>query len=235
MTKTNPLAHPINAAMAAITLVTALSWGLVGTATAQVAGATTTLGITVTESTQLALGWSVKKTLLGKVVYNETGTKVGKVEDLIITPDKNLSYVIVGAGGFVGIGRHDVAIPVAQIRDQAGRLVMAGATQASVKALPQFEYADDGTRRQRFVAMTEKKLAEARLSLVDLEHRSAAASADAKVKLGEQVTTVQGELKSAEGQLTRLKQAAVARWHEFEGDVSTATDKLRKSLDDAKG
>ena len=62
--------------MKSITLVAALaSAGLfttVGTnqAQAQVAGSTTTIGISVDESTKLAMGWSVKKTILGKTVYN---------------------------------------------------------------------------------------------------------------------------------------------------------------------
>jgi hypothetical protein len=48
---------------------------------------------------------------------------------------------IVGAGGFVGVGRHDVAIPVAQITEQDGKLVLAGATKDAIKALPKFDYA----------------------------------------------------------------------------------------------
>jgi hypothetical protein len=70
--------------------VTSVLWGQVDTGT-------TTVDISVTESTKLAMGWSVKKTLMGKVIYNDAGTRVGKVEDLIISPDKTLSYVIVGA------------------------------------------------------------------------------------------------------------------------------------------
>ena len=61
---------------------------------AQVAGSTT-VGITVTEATQVAMGWSVKKGILGKTIYNEAGDRIGKVIDLIIPPDSNLSYVIV--------------------------------------------------------------------------------------------------------------------------------------------
>ena len=38
------------------------------------------------------------------------------------TPDRNVSSLIVGAGSFIGIGRHDVAIPVTQIQSRAGRL-----------------------------------------------------------------------------------------------------------------
>jgi len=68
--------------------------------------------------------------------------KVGKVEDLIVSPEKNVSYVIVGAGGFVGINRHDVAIPVSQIQNKAGKLVLSGATKASIKAMPEFVYKD---------------------------------------------------------------------------------------------
>ena len=110
----------LKTSIAGLSLVTAL--GVAQPALAQVAGATTTVGVTVTESTRFAMGWSVKKTLMGKSVYNDSGQKIGKVEDLIISPDKSVSSVIVGPGGFVGIGRHDVAVPVTQIQDQSRKL-----------------------------------------------------------------------------------------------------------------
>ena len=111
-----------------------------GTANAQVAGETT-LGVAVTDMAQLANGWSAKKTLLSKDVYSDSGEKVGKVEDIIIAPNKTVSYVIVSAGGFIGVGSHDVAIPVSQIVDQAGKLTVSGASKATVKAMPAFSYA----------------------------------------------------------------------------------------------
>ena len=92
-------------------------------AAAQVAGGTTTVDARIIESTQITMGWSVKKTLMNKNIYNDTGQKVGNVDDLIISPDKKVTYIIVGAGGFVGLGRHDVAIPVAQIQDQSGKIL----------------------------------------------------------------------------------------------------------------
>ncbi|MEO6278209.1 PRC-barrel domain-containing protein, partial [Roseateles sp.] len=129
------------------TLALAVSLGAAGPTWAQVAGGTTTATVSIAETTQLAMGWSVKKTLMGKTIYNEAGQKVGKVEDLIISPDRNVSYVIVGAGGFIGIGRHDVAIPVTQIQDKAGKLVMAGATKEMIKGMPAFTYATDTAKR----------------------------------------------------------------------------------------
>ena len=89
----------------------------------------------------MAVGWSAKKQILRQPVYNEQNQKVGTIDDLIIAPDTSVSFVIVGAGGFVGVGKHDVAIPVGQLKQQDGKLVLLGATKEAIKALPKFEYA----------------------------------------------------------------------------------------------
>ncbi len=107
---------------------------------AQVAGSIR-LGVAVEEMRALAVGWSAKKQILRQVVYNEQNQKVGAIVDLIIAPVTSVSYVIVGAGGFVGVGRHDVAIPVNQLKQQDGKFVLPGATKEAIKALPKFEYA----------------------------------------------------------------------------------------------
>ena len=116
--------------------------GSAGSAGAQVAGSTT-IGVSVEELKAVAIGWSAKKKILGKAVYNEKNEKIGVVDDLIITPDKSVSYAIIGAGGFLGIGKHDVAIPVGQFKEDKdkGRIVLAGATKDALKAMPKFEYA----------------------------------------------------------------------------------------------
>ena len=109
-------------------------------AKAQVAGSSR-LGVAVEELKVVALGWSVKKQVLGKTVYNENNQKVGRIDDLIIAPDSAVSFAIIGAGGFAGMGRHDVAIPVQQIKLQDDKFVLPGATKEAIKALPKFEYA----------------------------------------------------------------------------------------------
>jgi len=72
---------------------------------AQVAG-TTTIGSASAEIRAVAVGWSARKQILGHDVYNEDNEKVGKVDDLIVTPDNAVSFAIAGAGGFVGVRRH---------------------------------------------------------------------------------------------------------------------------------
>ena len=107
---------------------------------AQVAGSTP-LGVTVTELQAVVKGWSVKRTVLGQPVYNDKNEKVGSVDDIIITPDKAVSYAIIGTGGFLGLAKHDVAIPVSQFKLVDKKLVLPGATKEALKAIPEFQYA----------------------------------------------------------------------------------------------
>jgi sporulation protein YlmC with PRC-barrel domain len=108
-------------------------------AVSQTAGSSV-VGVSTTEVREVAAGWSAKKKILGKDVFNESGEKIGTIEDLIVAPNRALSYAIVGVGGFLGIGSHDVAIPVSQFREAAGRIVLPGATKDALKAAPKFEY-----------------------------------------------------------------------------------------------
>jgi sporulation protein YlmC with PRC-barrel domain len=109
-------------------------------AAAQVAGSMT-IGVPATELVTLAKGWSVKNQILGKAVYNEKDEKVGQVEDIIVTPDKAISYAILSVGGFLGLGERDVAIPFTQLKAGDGKFLLRGATKDALKALPAFSYA----------------------------------------------------------------------------------------------
>jgi len=121
-----------------IALTALVTWHI---ASAQVAGKTT-LGVSVAQLDVVAAGWSAKKQILGQMVENEDGEQVGRIDDIIVAPDSAVSFVIVGAGGFVGLKRHHVAIPVEQLYARHGQFVLIGATKAAIKALPPFEYAN---------------------------------------------------------------------------------------------
>ncbi len=98
------------------------------------------IGVTIEETSMIAKGWSVKKQLLGKPVYNDKGDKIGSIEDIIIGPDKAAHFAIVGTGGFVGLDRHDVAIPVSQLDTTANKITLPGATKEALKSVPPFQY-----------------------------------------------------------------------------------------------
>jgi sporulation protein YlmC with PRC-barrel domain len=109
-------------------------------AAAQVAGSTT-LGVSVAELRDVVEGWSAKRQILGQSVYSDKQERIGTVEDIIISPDKSVSYGIVGAGGFLGFDKRDVAIPVNQFKLTDGKLVLPGATKEALREMPPFEYA----------------------------------------------------------------------------------------------
>jgi sporulation protein YlmC with PRC-barrel domain len=214
--------------IAALAVAGAGAFSTASTVSAQVAGSTT-IGVIFAEMNEVVMsGWSAKKSLLGKTVYNERNEKVGNVEDLIISPDKKVSYVIVGAGGFIGMGRHDVAIPFTQISEREGKIILPGATKDVVKAMPQFDYATDTTRRDQFVASAEQDIAKAKVKMADFENNVATLNGEAKTKMDQQVSGLKQDLRTAEDKLATMKKAGAARWKAFEADMSVATARLRK-------
>ena len=106
----------------------------------QVVGSTQ-LGVAYAELREVTTGWSTKRQVLGKKVFNDQGETIGKIDDIIVAPDKAVSHAIIGAGGFLGVGRHDVAIPVNQLKEDSGRFILAGGSKDAIKTMPEFEYA----------------------------------------------------------------------------------------------
>ncbi|WP_394365016.1 PRC-barrel domain-containing protein [Paraburkholderia kirstenboschensis] len=92
------------------------------------------------ESGAIVAGWSVRKSIMDKPVSNEKGERVGVVHDIIVAPDRSISFAIIAANQLLGVSHRDVAIPVEQLDFVNGKLVLAGATKDAIKALPEFQY-----------------------------------------------------------------------------------------------
>ncbi|WP_347566856.1 hypothetical protein [Delftia sp. SD083] len=82
-----------------------------------------------------------------------------------MSPDKNVTYAIVSAGGFVGIGQHDVAIPIREINEISGKLIIMGATKQSVKDMPAFTYTNEAMVREQFLANTGKEISKGKAAV----------------------------------------------------------------------
>jgi sporulation protein YlmC with PRC-barrel domain len=59
--------------------------------------------------------WRASK-LRGLNVYNENNEKIGDIDELIVDNSGKVQTVVIGVGGFLGIGERSVAIPLDQIR-----------------------------------------------------------------------------------------------------------------------
>ncbi|MBI5263537.1 MAG: DUF4142 domain-containing protein [Bradyrhizobium sp.] len=88
--------------------------------------------------------------LRGTTVYGANDANVGEINDIILTTDGRIAAVVVGVGGFLGIGEKDVAIPFSQInireleRTTTG---MAAQERQGRSAGPQRIYLRDMTRQ----------------------------------------------------------------------------------------
>jgi sporulation protein YlmC with PRC-barrel domain len=118
--------------------------GLMLTATAGDAGApvagVVTLGTTMEVTQAIAVGHRASK-LISAPVYNEQEERIGSIDDLIISPDRAVSFAVVSVGGFLGLGGRLIVIPVEQLREEKDRLILPGATKEALTKLPEFKYA----------------------------------------------------------------------------------------------
>jgi sporulation protein YlmC with PRC-barrel domain len=49
-------------------------------------------------------------------VYDPSNNKIGEVMDVLLLPDGRVSALIVGVGGFLGMGEKDVAVPFSAVK-----------------------------------------------------------------------------------------------------------------------
>jgi sporulation protein YlmC with PRC-barrel domain len=54
--------------------------------------------------------WRASK-LKGVNVYNNANEKIGDVNEILIDNNGKIDAVVIGVGGFLGMGEHDVAVP----------------------------------------------------------------------------------------------------------------------------
>jgi sporulation protein YlmC with PRC-barrel domain len=59
--------------------------------------------------------WRTSK-LEGLDVYNQDNEKIGDISEMLVDSSGKIQAVIIGVGGFLGIGERDVAIPFDQIK-----------------------------------------------------------------------------------------------------------------------
>ena len=67
------------------------------------------------EKMALKGNWRASK-LMGLDVYNEANEKLGDVNELILDKNGKVSAVVIGVGGFLGMGEHDVAVPFSEVK-----------------------------------------------------------------------------------------------------------------------
>ena len=59
--------------------------------------------------------WRSSK-LIGVNVYNDNNDKIGDIQELIVDKSGKIDEVVLGVGGFLGMGEHYVAVPMEKLK-----------------------------------------------------------------------------------------------------------------------
>jgi sporulation protein YlmC with PRC-barrel domain len=79
---------------------------------------------------------------IGKTVYDQMGNNIGEVNDLIVSGDGKIEAVILGVGGFLGIGEKDVAVntqAVQMVQDGDTQRLIVQSTKEALEAAPTYD------------------------------------------------------------------------------------------------
>jgi hypothetical protein len=98
-------------------------------------GAVQTAGLMSIDPDTVTVGYRATK-VVGSDVTDAAGTKLGTVDDLIITSADQVPYAVLSVGGFLGIGEKHVLVRASNLDVVNARIVLAGGTKASLTALP---------------------------------------------------------------------------------------------------
>jgi sporulation protein YlmC with PRC-barrel domain len=76
--------------------------------------------------------WRASK-VVGLNVYNDNNESLGSINDLLLDKSGNIKAVVLGVGGFLGVGEHLVAVPFDKIKfvDQPVAYVGTSSTSTS--------------------------------------------------------------------------------------------------------
>jgi sporulation protein YlmC with PRC-barrel domain len=86
--------------------------------------------------------------LMGMTVVSGQGEEIGQVRDLIFDQNEKITGVVVGVGGFLGIGAKNVALnwdqaEVQQNPDTGEEVILVTLTREELEAAPEFKTAEE--------------------------------------------------------------------------------------------
>ena len=91
--------------------------------------ATTVAPVAASDSTSFKGNWRASK-LVGLNVYNDSNESLGSINDLLTDKNGDIKAVVLGVGGFLGVGEHLVAVPLDKVKFVTEPIAYTGAAGA---------------------------------------------------------------------------------------------------------
>ena len=82
-------------------------------------------------------------------VYDDKENKIGDVNDVLLDKDGRISAVIIGVGGFLGVGEKDVAVPFNALKmaeKNGDQYLVMNTTKEALESAPGYTFDRDNNR-----------------------------------------------------------------------------------------
>ena len=91
--------------------------------------ATTAAPAAASDTSSFKGSWRTSK-LVGLNVYNDSNESLGSINDLLTDKNGDIKAVVIGVGGFLGVGEHLVAVPFDKVKFVDEPIAYTGASSA---------------------------------------------------------------------------------------------------------
>jgi sporulation protein YlmC with PRC-barrel domain len=91
--------------------------------------ATTAAPAAASDTSSFKGNWRASK-LVGLNVYNDSNESLGSINDLLTDKSGDIKGVVIGVGGFLGVGEHLVAVPLDKVKFVDEPIAYTGASSA---------------------------------------------------------------------------------------------------------
>jgi len=92
--------------------------------------ATTAAPAAASDTSSFKGNWRASK-LVGLNVYNDSNESLGSINDLLTEKGGNIKAVVIGVGGFLGVGEHLVAVPLDKVKFVDEPIAYTGASSSA--------------------------------------------------------------------------------------------------------
>jgi sporulation protein YlmC with PRC-barrel domain len=95
--------------------------------------------------------------IVGMSVTNSNNDDIGKIDNLLLNKNGNLTGVVVSVGGFLGIGSKHIALPMSEVQINPGqKQAMVSLSKDDLKNAPDFKTKEDQQKEQKQAAQKSK-------------------------------------------------------------------------------
>jgi hypothetical protein len=102
-------------------------------------GTSQTVDVAKVDVQTMPAGYRASK-VIGSSVLNDANETIGKMDDVLVSPDGKAPFAVLSIGGLLGMDTHLVVVPYDSLSLVDNKIVLRGGTKDRLNMLPEFKY-----------------------------------------------------------------------------------------------